>query len=117
MKSKFKKIFLSLAFVSFISFIGCSPKVDTVTPNDTYGVTMENSFEGYYSLWQFDSICNVDKIDRDLSKWYFIPFRDYETKENVSQYMYLKELGQYEIIYRLQKIDDNRYKITKRITK
>ena len=77
---------------------------------------MINSFDGYYTSYQLDSICVADTLE-PLNQWYMIPLRDDETKQNVSQYLYIKSLGQYESIYRVQIINDSTYKITKRITK
>lgn len=81
-----------------------------------YNNTMRNEYEGYYTQYQLDSICGVDNIENDLSKWIIIGLRDDESKENVSQYIYIKSLGENECIYRVQKMENGLYKITKRIT-
>ena len=82
-----------------------------------YDNEMFNFFEGYYTYQQFDSICVADTLDKDLENWHMLPLRDYESKDNVSQYIYIKSLGENESIYRLQIINDSTYKITKRITR
>lgn len=82
-----------------------------------YDNIMFNEYENVYTQCQFDSICNVDTLDNNLGTWIMLPLRDYETKENVTQYMFIRSLGENECIYRVQKINDNTYKITKRITK
>lgn len=107
---------LKLLFIPILLLIiACST---TRTPFVTeYDTQMMNSFEGYFTVEQFDSICAADSIESDLNMWHMIPLRDAETKENVSQYLYIKSLGEHENIYRVQKIDSVIYKITKRITK
>ena len=82
-----------------------------------YNTQMMNEYEEIFTQWQLDSICDVDGIVHDLNKWYIVGMRDYETKENVTQYLYIHTLGEYECIYRVQKMNDGTYKITKRITK
>lgn len=96
----------------------CSVSKEYVPDPIEYGATiMQNAFEGYYTKVQFDSICRADTLKNDLGAWYLVPMKDDETKENVSQYLYIKSLGQNEIIYRVHMINPNKYKITKRITK
>lgn len=90
----------------------------TKTPyTQEYDNLMVNEYEGYYNKHQLDSICIVDTIEPNLEKWHILGLRDGETNENVTQYLYIKTLGEFESIYRVQKINDDRYKITKRITK
>lgn len=109
--------FLKYMFLTFILiFMACSSTKTPITPMVEYDNHMFNSFEGYYTQCQLDSICVADTLEYDLNKWIFIPLRDTETKENVSQYMFIKSLGEHESIYRVQKIDKDLYKITKRIT-
>lgn len=103
-------IFITLCFL-----FSCGTVKRSFLTNE-YDNHMYNLFEGYFTEYQLDSICRVDMIERDISKWYVIPLYDYETKENVSQYMYIMSLGEYECIYRVQPLDDGRYKITKRVT-
>lgn len=78
---------------------------------------MMNEYEQVFTQWQLDSICDVDGISHDLNVWYQAAMKDYETKENVTQYFYIHSLGEYECIYRVQKLENGTYKITKRITK
>ena len=111
--------FLKYMFFAFLVVcLSCSSSKKTqpeTRPLETYEI-MLNVFEGYYNKCQFDSICVADTLDMDLNNWLIVPLRDYETKKNVSQYIYIKSLGKHESIYRVYKIDDNTYKITKRIT-
>lgn len=103
-------------FMFIFIFITCSTKtIQTVYQQGD--LDMFNEYEGYYSQYQLDSICVVDTLEIDLNKWLYIPLRDDETKENVSLYLYIKSLGEHESIYRVQKINNDLYKITKRITK
>ena len=109
------KYFLFAIFLIFT--VACSPNYTVESSNDVYGAHMLNAFENYYTKAQFDSICDVDNINPDLQQWHILSLRDYETNENVSQYLYIKSLGANEIIYRVHPLDSNTYKITKRITK
>ena len=110
---KFLK-YVSLTFI--LSFMACSSTKAPIIPMVEYDNYIFNSFECYYTQFQLDSICVADTLEYDLNKWIFIPLRDTKTKENVSQYMLIKSLGEHESIYRVQKIDKDLYKITKRIT-
>lgn len=83
----------------------------------SYGYSMYNAFEREFTVLQFDSICKADKLINDLSKWHTLSVQDAETKEGFNEYLYIKSLGNNECIYRLVKVNNNVYKITKRITK
>lgn len=110
------KYYVITLFVCLL--VACGTVQYPVKPTyEEYGTIMVNAFEDYYTKAQFDSICQTDTISANLKDWYMIPLRDSESKENVSQYMYIKRLGNNESIYRLQEINKNRYKITKRITR
>jgi len=85
--------------------------------NQTYGMSMYNAFEREFTRIQFDSICKVDRISNDLNKWYIFSSRDGENGLPFNEYMYIKYDNISESIYRLIKIDNNTYKITKRIKK
>lgn len=101
--------------------VACSPKVVNPDGNNinndalTSGV-MKNMFEDNYTIAQFDSICNADSISNDLKEWHVVGLRDFETRQNVTQYLYIKELyNGKESIYRLQKLPNGKYRITKRV--
>lgn len=81
-----------------------------------YGLSMKNAFEREFTLIQFDSICKADNISKDLTKWHSLSSKDGETNEIFTQYLYITYKGNQEIVYRLIKIDNSHYKITKRIT-
>lgn len=87
--------------------------VDSVS----YGYSMYNAFEREFTVLQFDSICKADKLINDLSKWHNLSVQDEDTKESFVEYLYIKSLGNNECIYRLVKVNNNVYKITKRITR
>lgn len=109
-----KWIFVILLAITPISCKNTQSVIDTSEP--VYGMSMKNSFEREYTIIQFDSICKADRISNNLSKWHQFASRDGETNEVFVEYMYIKSLGQEEIIYRLLKVNDKKYKITKRIT-
>ena len=82
-----------------------------------YETQMMNEYEKIFTHRQLDSICDVNGMDRNLQNWYVAGMRDYETNENVTQYFYILSLGENECIYRVQKLENGLYKITKRVTK
>lgn len=101
-------------FIVLISLFACNTvKQPYVTEYDNI---MFNTYESYYNQSQLDSICTVDGLEYDLDEWIQVYLRDDETKEVIFQYLYIKKLGENEIIYRVEKINGNLYKITKRVT-
>lgn len=80
------------------------------------GKVMKNAFESVFTKSQFDSICIVDTLPVDLEFWHKLYYRDYETRQPKTEYLFIKRLGKQESIYRLEPTDDSKYKITKRIT-
>lgn len=110
-----KKLFL---LILIIFTFGCSTyKSNTNTSEYTFGVHMMNAFEGYYNLYQLDSICKADNINPNIKEWEKLSIKDYETGKDVSQYFYIRSLGEHENIYRVFFVNDSIVKITKRITK
>lgn len=99
--------------VSSLLIISCKTS-SPILGDVQYGVSMYNAFEQVYTVQQFDSICNADKISNDLSTWKQLSFKDGETNNVVTEYMFIKSNS---CIYRLIKKSDTTYKITKRITK
>ena len=91
--------------------------IEIPSNNQTYGISMYNAFERKFTRVQFDSICRADRISNDLTKWYIFSSRDGENGIPFNEYMYIKYDNRSESIYRLIKIDNNIYKITKRIKK
>lgn len=123
-----KSIFLCLIFL--LTFSGsCERKstVSTITQDSVLVIQddsssfvfgqsgMKNQFERNFTRQQFDSICRADKISNNLNEWYIFSSRDAETKEPLAEYMFIKDLGLNECIYRLIKNDDGTYHITKRV--
>ena len=84
----------------------------------TYGAKrpgMYNIYEKEFTIYQFDSICKADKLLKDLNKWHQLKVKDGETHEEFIEYMYIKSYNRnYDCIYRLVKVNNNIYKITKR---
>ena len=115
-----KYLFVIFLFISSLCVnTSChTTKPEYISPDTTivlYGGYMRNSYEKVFTQYQFDSICKVDYISNDLKNWHIFSSRDGETQEAFSEYMYIKQIGQNEIIYRLLKTRDGKYKITKRI--
>ena len=108
-----KKILWLIMFALIIASCGTN-KVST----EKYagGKVMKNAFEAVFTNLQFDSICNADTLPSKLESWRKMNYKDFETKQIKTQYLFIKRLGKQESIYRLEPTDDSNYKITKRIT-
>jgi hypothetical protein len=78
-------------------------------------IRMSNSIRGVYNEYQLDSICQVERLPDDLTKWHGIEFYDYETNERIRQYIFIKELKRKnETIYTIT-VEDSTYYFTKRV--
>lgn len=76
---------------------------------------MVNSIRGTYNEYQLDSICRVERLPEDLTKWHGTDIYDYETNEKISQYVFIRDIKRKsEIIYTIT-VDDNTYYFTKRV--
>lgn len=96
-----KKIII--IFISLFLAFACSPKI------------MMNSIKGTYNMHQVDSICNVERLPDDLTKWHGTTLYDYETNERIDQYVFIKEYSRKnEVIYTIT-VDDSTYYFTKRV--
>ena len=105
-----KKLFY--IFLLFITIISCSPVTWQQIGN---GETMRNDYEVEFTKSQFDSVCNKDGLPTDLSLWLSNHMRDYETKEAMYRYMYIKRMDSLEVIYILD-LDGDKYNFSKRVT-
>ena len=76
---------------------------------------MRNDYEVEFTKSQFDSVCNKDGLPTDLSLWLSNHMRDYETKEAMYRYMYIKRMDSLEVIYILD-LDGDKYNFSKRVT-
>lgn len=105
-----KKLFY--IFLLFITIISCSPVSWQQIGN---GETMRNDCEVEFTKSQFDSVCNEDGLPTDLSLWLSNHMRDYETREAMYRYMYIKRMDSLEVIYILD-LDGDKYNFSKRVT-
>ncbi len=76
---------------------------------------MIRTMNGAYSIEQFDSMCVADTLPFNLSLWEKTQILDYETKDRVTLYLYMKESGKTESVYKIEKISDDSVKILKRV--
>ena len=97
---KNKLLSLIVLFSIIFSFTGCGllKKVTNKdNGSDTENVigTTQNMYQVMheYNARQIDSMCVVDVLPRDLNDWIRRSYNDYETKEYVTRYMYIKELN------------------------
>lgn len=97
-----KKIIIIILSALFL-VLSCSPRI------------MMNSLKGAYNEHQLDSICRVERLPDDLSKWYGTFLYDYETSEKIYQYVFIKEYSRKnEVIYTIT-VEDSTYYFTKRV--
>lgn len=110
-----KKLILLLLLI--IGITTCSPKLFDWQKIGIDG-KMYVEYDKLINKKQLDSLCNADTLNHDINTWLIMPYYDYETKEKINQYMYIKQQDSIkEIIYIITPIQDSiTYKITKRIT-
>lgn len=99
-------------FIFFALLISCAPKI-VVTDNVFGNGRMFMSMNGNYSNEQFDSMCIADKLSKNLSDWERLMLKEYETGENITLYSFFKK----NVVYRVEKINNDSVKITKREVK
>jgi hypothetical protein len=97
---KNKLLSLIVLFSIIFSFTGCGllKKVtnkDNGSDTEIVMGTTQNMYQVMheYNAQQVDSMCVVDVLPRDLNDWIRRTYSDYETKEYVTRYMYIKELN------------------------
>ena len=96
-----KKIIIIFVFLFLV--LACSQKI------------MMNSIKEAYNIHQVDSICNVERLPDDLTEWHGNILYDYETNEQINQYIFIKEYNRKnEVIYTIT-VDDSIYYFTKRV--
>ena len=66
-------------------------------------------------LYQIDSIIKADTL-REIEKWYYSSFQDYQTKEQIEKKMTIKNYGKTSITYIITG-NKEPFKIEKRIKK
>lgn len=100
-----KKIIIFILFFIFLC-IGC-----------TTTRVLRNSIRSMYKQYQFDSICQVERLPNDLDKWHGNFLYDYETNKKIAQYIFIKNIDRKnEIIYTITVNDnDSVYYFAKRI--
>ena len=96
-----------------VLIVSCTPKIVVTDP--VKGDTMIRTMNGNYSLAQFDSMCVADTIPTDLLKWQNLWVVDYETGSKITLYLYFKENGINESVYRVERVSDDSVKINKRV--
>ena len=90
-----------LFFILFITF-ACGP---------TYHLS--KSFDKYYVEYQVDSVCNVEKIPIDFSKWSMMNMVSEVDTTYFKQYLFIRTQGGNKVIYTLSDFD-TLYRFTKR---
>ena len=106
-----KKILIILVFTLILA---CTPK--SIINDQTKNTTIRNIGTFYYNKYQIDSMCIADTLP-NIDYWEYIGQRDYETKNIIDIYFFLKQdsLSNKDLLYRAIK-NDSIYKLTKRLT-
>lgn len=107
------KIFLAILSILFL--ISCGP-TKNISNGDISIATKIYTYTQVLEDYQLDSLCVTDTLP-PLDKWIVSRFKDYETGKGITKCMYIKEIAPgKEYIYIILPEDD-KYKLTKRITK
>lgn len=85
-------------------------------------VAMLNSYNGYVSMHQLDSLCKVENIPfPEYEKWITMKYlSEDDPYKTINQYTYIRSLrnkNMDEVIYVVTEIDSTTYKFNKRIAK
>ena len=98
-----------------ISVICCkSTKLNIST--DIIAGSMMTQFNGTFTEVQFDSICKADRIDGNLRNWHKFSYIDFEDRDTIFKYVYIKEYSDMnEVIYILTPMKNGVYSINKRV--
>ena len=99
-----------------LSLVSCGLFKKAPTTPENYGLSMRILYDREFTYAQFDSICVADTIPINLDLWKAYSTRDYETNDIITEYLYIKRLGNNEEMFRLMIKDEDTYNIYKRIT-
>lgn len=116
MKNKVFSLFVTLVMLLSISSCGLLRKVCKNGESDIVAGSVQNMYQtnAEYTFWQVDSMCIADNLPANFDGWISKTYFDYETGENITKYMYIKELGDnYEMIY-LATLRGEMYVVSKR---
>ena len=106
---------LTLSLLICFSVLCCRTTKLNVSTDNISGYMM-NQFDTTFTVTQFDSICGADKIDNNLRNWHKFSYIDFEDRDTLVKYIYVKEFSETnEIIYILTPRKDGNYIISKRI--
>jgi hypothetical protein len=117
MKDEIFKFILVTAIC--LSTYGCGlfRKAQKPSSDENLGVPAMYGQTVMYNARQLDSMCVVDGISSDLSKWVSMAYYDFETQERIDRYAFIKVLNENEEMTYILTPVDTLYKITKRFIK
>ncbi len=105
MKNKYLKLFIFLSVAFSIASCGLLNKAqhncnEGNTETALGASQVMTQVINHYSKCQIDSMCVADMLPSKFNGWIKRTYTDYETKTNVTRYMFIKELNEYnEMIY------------------
>lgn len=85
----------------------------TETQTDSVMVLL---IDDIFNRQQVDSLCMADGLSANINEWIALSFIDDESKDTVHEFIYIKEVNEDEITYRIIVVDEEHFKINKRFT-
>jgi hypothetical protein len=102
-----------LSFLLVLTLLcGCGVKKKTMETTPTRMLIL---IDTTFTKAQLDSLCISDTLSMDLQNWNNVVFVDYETNQAIYEYLYIKNINEDVMMYRVIKEGDE-YKIIKRLT-
>lgn len=107
-----KKVILFLAFLLFSISCGTQKHVAETQSESVMILLIDDVFNRH----QIDSLCVADGLSVNVNEWIALSFLDDETQDMIYEYVYIKEMKEDEIMYRIIVVDEENFKINKRLT-
>lgn len=107
-----KKVILSLMLVLLSISCGVQKQVSDTQSDSVMMLLIDDTFNRH----QIDSLCLADGLSANINEWIALSFIDDETQSMVYEFVYIKEIKEDEITYRIIVIDEEHFKINKRLT-
>lgn len=107
----------ALSFFSMLCFIGCGNAFLWTKIGEN--TKIYNEYDKTITFKQLDSLCKADTLNPDYNTWYKMIFYDEETKDKITEYIYIKsnnDLKETSYILRTVNEINTEFNITKRIT-
>ena len=104
-----------LFILMLIIISACTPTKQTVISNYEAAKYMLLEYDTIVNPNGFINLCNEEMINPKLDSWLKTSYRDFETREGISMYLFIAEMDSIEKVFTLTKRNDI-YNVQKRIT-